>query len=110
MKPAQVSEILRKIATAIDNSANPRRDLVVGDLQRVVVAIKEPVFRTKEEEAQLREDMADEIRDTQLEREWDKAENPEDYDEPLSQEDPPGMEDIEPYSSNTLRKMTWMDR
>lgn len=107
MKPTQVSKYLRKIAAAIDNSKNPRRELVAEDLKRVITAIKEPVFRTKEEEAQLREDMADEIRDTQLEREWDKAErDDDDWDD-----EPPSVDpDIEPYSSNTLRKMTWMDR
>lgn len=39
MKPSQVSARLRQIAAAIDNSKNPRRDLVAADLRRIVVAV-----------------------------------------------------------------------
>lgn len=39
MKPSQVSTKLRQIAAAIDNSKNPRRDLVAADLKRVIIAV-----------------------------------------------------------------------
>jgi len=39
MEPSQVSYVLNQIATAIDNSENPRADLVIEDLKRVVAAL-----------------------------------------------------------------------
>lgn len=36
MKPSEVSTKLRQIATAIDRSKNPDRDLVTQDLRRIV--------------------------------------------------------------------------
>ena len=36
MDPSEVSSVLNQIAAAIDNSENPRVDLVVGDLKRVI--------------------------------------------------------------------------
>jgi len=36
MKPSQVASKLRRIAAAIDNSKNPRPDLVAADLRRIV--------------------------------------------------------------------------
>jgi hypothetical protein len=41
MKPSEVSNILRRIASKIDNSENPKRALVAKDLRRVIVAINE---------------------------------------------------------------------
>jgi len=41
MKPSQVASKLRQIAAAIDNSKNPRKDLVAADLHRVVTAIED---------------------------------------------------------------------
>jgi hypothetical protein len=38
--PGQAASVLRQIATAIDNSKNPRRDWVVEDIQKVIAAIK----------------------------------------------------------------------
>jgi hypothetical protein len=40
MKPTQVAEVLRRIASAIDNSRNPQRRLVVEDIRRVIAVIK----------------------------------------------------------------------
>jgi len=42
MKPSQVASKLRKIATTIDNSKNPRRDLVAADLKRIIAATEIP--------------------------------------------------------------------
>lgn len=39
MKPSEVSIKLRQIATAIDNSSNPKRNLVIADLKAVIAAI-----------------------------------------------------------------------
>jgi len=39
MKPSQVAAKLRQIASAIDNSNNPRKDLVAADLKRVISRI-----------------------------------------------------------------------
>jgi hypothetical protein len=39
MKPSQISNQLRQIATAIDNSKNPSRKAVSQDLRRVLVAM-----------------------------------------------------------------------
>jgi len=39
VKPARVAHILRQIASAIDNSQNPSRKLVVEDIQRVIANI-----------------------------------------------------------------------
>jgi hypothetical protein len=36
MKPSQVAHKLRQIATAIDNSRSPRRDLVAADLKQII--------------------------------------------------------------------------
>jgi hypothetical protein len=44
MKPAQIASKLRQIATAIDNSKNPCRDLVEQDLRRVIAAVEEECF------------------------------------------------------------------
>lgn len=40
MKPSEVSTKLRQIATAINNSTNPRSDLVVKDLRRILASIQ----------------------------------------------------------------------
>ena len=42
MKPSQVSANLRRIATLIDKSKNPKKHLVARDLKRVVIAIQIP--------------------------------------------------------------------
>jgi hypothetical protein len=39
MKPSQVSTVLLKIASAIDNSKNPKRELVSQDLKKLLVKI-----------------------------------------------------------------------
>ena len=39
MKPSEVSNTLKRIASKIDNSENPKRALVAKDLRRVIVAI-----------------------------------------------------------------------
>jgi hypothetical protein len=39
IEPAEVSHVLNQIATAIDNSRNPRVDLVTEDLKRVIAAV-----------------------------------------------------------------------
>jgi hypothetical protein len=39
MKPSEVAFKLRQIAAAIDNSRNPRRDLVARDLKRIIAAV-----------------------------------------------------------------------
>jgi hypothetical protein len=39
MKPSHIASRLRQIAAAIDNSKNPRRDLVARDLQQVIIAV-----------------------------------------------------------------------
>jgi hypothetical protein len=49
MKPSQVASKLRQIAAAIDNSRNPRADLVARDLKRIVAAV-EPGYDFPEEE------------------------------------------------------------
>jgi hypothetical protein len=36
MKPSQVASKLRQIASTIDNSKNPRKDLVAADLKKVI--------------------------------------------------------------------------
>jgi len=43
MKPSEVSAKLRQIASTIDNSKNPRRNLVAADLKRIVVAFGGPL-------------------------------------------------------------------
>jgi len=55
MKPSQVAAKLRQIASAIDNSNNPRKDLVAADLKRVIAAVsvtpeqKQAIIKTFEE-------------------------------------------------------------
>jgi hypothetical protein len=45
MKPSQVASKLRQIAAAIDNSKNPRADLVARDLKRIIVSVGgDPTF------------------------------------------------------------------
>jgi hypothetical protein len=45
MKPSEVSNTLRRIATKIDNSVNPKKNLVAKDLRRIIMAIgKTPKF------------------------------------------------------------------
>lgn len=39
MKPSEMSAILRRIASAIDKSENPKRELVVRDIRMVLAAI-----------------------------------------------------------------------
>jgi hypothetical protein len=39
MKPSQVSASLRRIATAIDKSKNPKRELVARDLKRAIAML-----------------------------------------------------------------------
>ena len=39
MKPSQVANSLRHIASKIDNSTNPKRELVARDLKRLVTAM-----------------------------------------------------------------------
>jgi len=41
MKPTQVSQALRRIASGIDNSTNPNRSLVSRDLRRVLSAMEQ---------------------------------------------------------------------
>lgn len=41
MTPDEASYIIRQIATAIDNSKNPRQDLVLGDIQRIAILLEE---------------------------------------------------------------------
>lgn len=41
MKPSEVSSILRRIASAIDKSKNPKRELVARDLKRVLAVLDE---------------------------------------------------------------------
>lgn len=41
MKPSRVTSKLRQIATALDNSKNPRRDLVAADLKKLITAVEE---------------------------------------------------------------------
>jgi hypothetical protein len=43
MKPSQISFILRKIATNIENSKKPHRDLVSKDLRKVLAALTQPL-------------------------------------------------------------------
>lgn len=43
MTPNEVSYVIRQIATAIDNSSNPRRELVAEDLQKVIAGVVEDV-------------------------------------------------------------------
>jgi hypothetical protein len=52
MKPSEVSVKLRQIATAIDNSNNPRRDLVARDLGLLVSRIA-----TSDAEAWVRDNL-----------------------------------------------------
>ncbi len=40
MKPSQTASRLRQIATAVNDSKSPRRDLVVADLKRVLSSIR----------------------------------------------------------------------
>jgi hypothetical protein len=40
MKPSEVSNILRRIATKIDNSKNPKRTFVAEDLRKVIMAVQ----------------------------------------------------------------------
>jgi len=79
MKPAQVSEYLRKIAAAINNSREPRRDLVIADLKQIVAAINPndvPPWAedkpTKEQRRRIKEDLGEEPyeakRDTEIQR------------------------------------------
>jgi hypothetical protein len=39
MKPSEISIILRRIATAIDKSENPNRELVTRDIRMVLAAV-----------------------------------------------------------------------
>ena len=39
MRPSEVSSTLRRIATKIDNSENPKREFVAQDLRRVIMAM-----------------------------------------------------------------------
>jgi len=41
MNPSQISAELRRIATAINNSQNPSRERVLGDLRRVLASMDE---------------------------------------------------------------------
>ena len=43
MDPNQLISVIRKIATSINSSKNPRKDLVARDLRRVLVALEEDV-------------------------------------------------------------------
>ena len=51
MQPSQVSSTLRKIATKIDNSVNPKRELLVKDIKKVITAMEQS---TNEEKAVLK--------------------------------------------------------
>jgi hypothetical protein len=46
MKPSEISEILRRIASKIDNSESPQRSLVAKDLRRVIMAVDESILDT----------------------------------------------------------------
>jgi hypothetical protein len=49
MKPSQMAQKLRQIASAIDNSKNPRRDLVAADLRRIVAVIDDGEYEVDPE-------------------------------------------------------------
>jgi hypothetical protein len=44
MKPSEVSNTLRRIATAIDNSVNPKREIVAKDLRRVIAVVNDELL------------------------------------------------------------------
>ena len=48
MQPNQLANILRRIASKIDSSANPSRSLVLADLRRILASIGESVKMDKE--------------------------------------------------------------
>lgn len=78
MRPAQVSEKLRLIATAINNSSHPRLDLVLEDIRLILAALERPkkyfAFPTDVKtlhplalrDPRLLEDMLDKIKDDYL--------------------------------------------
>jgi hypothetical protein len=41
MKPSEVSNTLKRIASKIDNSKNPKRELVAKDLRKVIAATEQ---------------------------------------------------------------------
>lgn len=47
MKPSQVAEALRLIASRIENSKSPRRELVARDLKQVLVHVAADSFKMK---------------------------------------------------------------
>lgn len=51
MTPSQASQALRQVATAIDNSKSPRRELVVSDLKKILVAMGEEAQAPQEQVA-----------------------------------------------------------
>jgi len=53
MKPNSVASRLRQIATKIENSKSPRRDLVAEDLQEVLQKLETPPSLTREEVAKM---------------------------------------------------------
>lgn len=61
MKPSQVSTKLRQIAAAIDNSKNPRRDLVALDLKKLVKDIHKKYLGGLTEENQELKDIIDNL-------------------------------------------------
>jgi hypothetical protein len=48
MKPFQVASKLRQIAAAIDNSRNPRRELVTADLRKIIGSLRIGKFDKRE--------------------------------------------------------------
>ena len=49
MKPVQVTHELRQIATALENSKNPRKDLVLQDLKRIAIMLEEVAISEESE-------------------------------------------------------------
>ena len=43
MKPSQLARSLKRIASGIENSKNPKRDLVIRDLRNVILAMNSEV-------------------------------------------------------------------
>jgi len=49
MKPSQTAGKLRQIATAIENSKRPDRNLVAEDLKKIIASLTEPDTADKPE-------------------------------------------------------------
>lgn len=64
MKPSQVAYKLRRIASAIDKSTNPRRDLVADDLRQIVAILMSPERMPEELEANRRLEREEKFRES----------------------------------------------